>query len=110
MPILIVLKEPRVNLVAEGKIDEKQIEEWDKIFNYQILMFKSQKGNMTAVPLLQQCNIAVMEEISVEELAEQEKKAEDRRKKAESQGGGPGPGGGLIQPSFGFPVGGRKRR
>ncbi len=111
MPILIVLKDPRVNLVAEGKIDEKQIKAWDEIFHNQILMFKSQVGNMTVVPLLQDCNIAVMEEITEEELAKQKKEAEERRKKAEAQGGGPGPGGSSIfKPSFGFPSGNLKRR
>ena len=110
MPILIVLKDPRVNLVVEGKIDEQHIKEWDEIFQNQILMFKSTKGNMTAVPLQQNCNIAVLEEINDEELKKQEDKAEERRKKAEAQGG-PGAGGSSIfKPSYGFPSGGQRRR
>lgn len=110
MPILIVLKDPRINLVAEGTIDEKHIKEWDEIFQGQIIMFKSQKGNMTAVPLLQHCNIAVLEEITDEELAEQEKKSEERRKKMEEQGGAPRPGSLIHRPTLGFPAGGQKRR
>lgn len=111
MPILIVLKDPRVNLVAEGKIDDAHIKQWDEIFQNQILMFKSQTGNMTVVPLLQDCNIAVMEEITEEELAKQKKEAEERRKKAEAQGGPGGGGGGssIFKPSFGFPSGRRGR-
>ena len=101
-----------MNLVAEGEIDEKHIKEWDEIFQNQILMFKSLKGNMTAVPLLQQCNIAVMEDVTKEEVEEQQKKAEERRKKAEAQGGAGGDGGGnsIFTPSFGFPSGGQRRR
>jgi len=109
MPILIVLKDPRVNLTAEGEIDEKQIKAWDEVFGNQILMFKSTQGRMTVVPLLQQCNIAVMEEITKEELAEQKKRSEELRKKQESEGG-PGPGGtSIIKPNFGFPAGRRGR-
>ncbi len=110
MPILIVLKDPRVNLVAEGKIDDKQVEAWDAVFNNQILMFKSQTGKMTVVPLLQDCNIAVMEEITEEELVEQKKEAEERRKKAEAQGGPGGGGSSIFKPSLGFPTGGQRRR
>lgn len=110
MPILIVLKDPRVNLVAEGQIDEKDTQKWDEIFNNQVFVFKSQKGKMTVVPLLQDCNVAVIEEISEEELKEQEEKAEERRKKAEAQGGAGGSGGSIIKPSFGFPSGARRRR
>ncbi len=110
MPILILLKEPRINLKAEGNIDDKQIEAWDAVFNKQILMFKNTDGKMTVVPLLQECNIAVMEEITKEELAEQEKRSEERRKKTEAQGGG-GAGGGLItKPTMGFPSGRQHRR
>ncbi len=111
MPILIVLKDPRVNLVAEGEIDEKETQRWDEIFNNLVFVFKSQTGNMTVVPLLQECNIAVLENITVEELEKQKKEAEERRKKAEAQGGGPGGGGSSIfKPSFGFPSGGQRRR
>lgn len=112
MPILICLKDPRVNLVAEGKIDDAHIKEWDEIFQNQILMFKSSKGKMTAVPLSMQCNIAVMEDITKEEVEVQEKKAEERRKKMEAEGPGGGPGGGtsIINPAFGFPSGAQRRR
>ena len=103
MPILIVLKDPRINLIAEGEIDDKQIKAWDEIFSNQILMFKSKKGRNTVVPLLQQCNIAIMEEMTDKEVEEMEERS---KKKQEEDGGGSSF---ITKPSFGFPAGGRKR-
>lgn len=102
MPILIVLKNPRMNLIAQGEIKDNSEKEWDEIFHNQILMVKNKSGRNTLIPLLQECNIAVMEEITDEEIEEMKKMAEKRTKEMEKQGGQ----GGLIStPQFGFPSG-----
>ncbi len=95
MPILIVLKNPRVNLFAEGEIKDDQQEHYDEIFHNQVLMVKNRKGRNQLIPLLQDCNIAVMETVTEEEIKEQEKEMEKRKKQAEAQGGK----GGVISPS-----------
>ena len=95
MPILIVLKNPRVNLFAEGEIKDDEQQHYDEIFHNQVLMVKNRKGRNQLIPLLQDCNIAVMETVTDEEIDEQEKELEKRRKQAESQGGK----GGLISKS-----------
>ena len=100
MPILIVLKNPRMNFLAEGKIKDGSDKEWDEIFHNQVLMVKNQAGRNTLIPLLQECNIAVMEEVTDEEVEEQKKMAEKRMKEMEAQGGK----GGLIStPQYAFP-------
>lgn len=87
MPILIVLKNPRVNLFAEGEIKDDQQEHYDEIFHNQVLMVKNRKGRNQLIPLLQDCNIAVMETVTDEEIEEQDKELKKRQKQAESQGG-----------------------
>ena len=100
MPILIVLKNPRINLIAEGEIKDEDEKSWDELFHNQVLMIKNQKGRNQLVPLLQDCNIAVMETVTDEEIEEQEKEMQKRKKQAEAQGGR----GGLIsQPDFIIP-------
>ncbi len=102
MPILIVLKNPRVNLFAEGEIKDDEQGHYDEIFHNQVLMVKNRKGRNQLIPLLQDCNIAVMETVTEEEIEEQEKELKKRKKQAESQGGA----GGLIsKPGFAFPSG-----
>ncbi len=102
MPILIVLKNPRVNLFAEGEIKDDQQEHYDEIFHNQVLMVKNRKGRNQLIPLLQDCNIAVMETVTDEEIEEQEKEMKKRMKQAETQGGA----GGLIsKPGFVIPHG-----
>lgn len=102
MPILIALKNPRMNLIAEGEIKDNSEKEWDEIFHNQVLMIKNQSGRNTLIPLLQDCNIAVMEEVTDKEIKEMEIATEKRRKEVQAQGGG----GGLIsRPQFGFPSG-----
>ncbi len=100
MPILIVLKNPRVNLFAEGEIKDDQQAHYDEIFHNQVLMVKNRKGRNQLIPLLQDCNIAVMETVTEKEIDEQEKELEKRRKQAESQGG---KGGLISQPGFAIP-------
>ena len=100
MPILIVLKNPRVNLFAEGEIKDDEQDHYDEIFHNQVLMVKNRKGRNQLIPLLQDCNIAVMETVTDEEIDEQEKELEKRKKQAESQGG---KGGLVTQPGFVIP-------
>ena len=105
MPILIVLKNPRMNLIASGEIKDDSEKEWDEIFHNQVLMVKNKSGRNTLIPLLQECNIAVMEDVTEEEIEEMKKEAERRKKEMEAQGRG-GKGGGLISnPDFLFPSG-----
>jgi len=100
MPILIVLKNPRVNLIAEGEIKDEDEKKWDEVFHGQMLMIKNQKGRNSVIPLAMDCNIAVLEEVTQKEIEELEKMAEKRRQQAEAQGGS-----GIIKPTFGFPSG-----
>ena len=100
MPILIVLKNPRINLIAEGEIKDEDEKRWDEIFHNQVLMIKNQKGRNQLVPLLQDCNIAVMETVTDKEIEEQEKAMEKRKQQAEAQGG---KGGLISQPGFVIP-------
>lgn len=104
MPILIVLKNPRVNLIMEGKITSQDEKRYDEIFHNQMLMVKNQKGNYTIIPLLQECNIAVIEEVTQKEVEEQEARAKKLQEEAKRRGqAGPG----ILEPaSFGgFPSG-----
>jgi len=103
MPILIVLKAPRINLIAVGEIKDEDEKKWDEIFHGQMLMIKNQRGKNSVIPLAMDCNIAVLEEVTQEEIDEQEKLAEKRRKQGEAQGGG---GGSMItKPTMLFPSG-----
>jgi hypothetical protein len=104
MPILIVLKSPRVNLIMEGKITSEDEKRYDEIFHNQMLMTKNQKGNYTIIPLLQECNIAVIEEVTQKEVDEQTARAKKMQEEAEKRGqAGPG----ILQPAsfMGFPGG-----
>ena len=105
MPILIVLKTPRMNFLAEGEIKDEDEKKWDEIFHNQVLMVKNQAGRNTLIPLLQECNIAVMEETTEEEIEEMKKMAKERATEMEAQGG---KGGLKSAPQFAFP-GGRGR-
>ena len=100
MPILIVLKNPRVNLIAVGGIKDEDEKRWDEIFHGQMLMIKNQKGKNSVIPLAMDCNIAVLEEVTQKEIDEQEKLAKERRQQAGGQGGGPGV---ITKPNMLFP-------
>jgi len=71
MPILICLKEPPINLIVEGDIKDDSEKEWDEMFNNQILMVKRKGGLNMVIPLLKECNIAFMHEVTQEEIDEQ---------------------------------------
>ncbi|MCK4783324.1 MAG: hypothetical protein KAV87_06200 [Desulfobacteraceae bacterium] len=102
MPILIVLKNPRMNLIAQGEIKDNSEKEWDEIFHNQVLMVKNKSGRNTLIPLLQDCNIAIMEEITDEEITGMEEELKKRKKEMETQGG---KGGSIVTPQFAFPSG-----
>lgn len=106
MPILIVLKNPRMNLIASGEIKDEDEKKWDEIFHNQVLMVKNKSGQNTLIPLLQECNIAVMEEVTDKEIKEMEEMAKERKREMEAQGG---KGGSIVTPQYAFP-GGRGNR
>ena len=100
MPIIVCLKEPGINLVCDGDIKDETAKEYDELFPN--LMVKDQEGHNIVIPLSVDCNIAFIKEVTQEDLDKRKKEAEERRKKAEAQGGR----GGLVsQPEFLFPHG-----
>lgn len=105
MPILICLKEPQINLIVEGGIKDtpEATKEWDEIFHNQILMTKRQGGLNMIIPLLRECNIAFLQEVTKEEIEEQKKEAEKRHATRERQQGSL-----ISSPAYAFP-GGRSR-
>jgi len=105
MPLLIALKNPRMNLVAKGELKDEDEKRWDEIFHNQVLIVKNQSGRNTLIPLLQECNIAVIEEVTDKEVKDMEKMAEERKRQIAVQGA-PGGGGGIIsKPQFTIPSG-----
>lgn len=98
MPILIALKVPRINLFAEGEIKDEDEKRWDEIFHNQVLIVKNSKGKNTLIPLAMDCNIAVMEEMTEEQLKEIEEAS--KKRKEEGQGGPV-----ITKPQFLFPSG-----
>lgn len=99
MPILICLKEPRINLIVEGDIKDDSEKEWDEIFHNQILMVKRQGSLNMVIPLLKECNIAFMQEVTQEEIDEQREATKNREQ-----------GSVISKPQFVIPHGGRKGR
>jgi len=79
MPILICLKEPPINLIVDGNIKDESEKEWDEIFHNQILMVKRQEGLNMVIPLLRECNIAFMQEVTQEEIDEQRESAKNKQ-------------------------------
>ncbi len=99
MPILICLKEPPINLIVEGDIKDDSEKEWDEMFHNQILMVK-RKGDLNMViPLLRECNIAFMQEVTQEEIDEQREATKEKQQ-----------GSVITRPQFVIPHGGRKGR
>jgi len=79
MPILICLKEPPINLVVDGSIKDESEKQWDEIFHNQILMVKRQGGLNMVIPLLKECNVAFMQEVTQEEIDEQRESAKNKQ-------------------------------
>ena len=96
MPLLICLKEPPINLIVEGDIKDDSEKEWDEIFHNQILMVKRQEGLNMVIPLLRECNIAFMQEVTQEEIDEQREATKNKRQ-----------GSVIAKPGFVIPHGGR---
>jgi len=99
MPIIICLKEPPINLIVDGDIKEESEKQWDEIFHNQILMVKRQGGLNLVIPLLRECNIAFMQEVTQEEIDEQRESAKNKQE-----------GSVITRPQFVIPHGGRKGR
>ncbi len=99
MPILICLKEPRINIIVDGNIKDESEKQWDEIFHNQILMVKRQEGLNMVIPLLRECNVAFMQEVSQEEIDEQRESAKNKQQ-----------GSVITKPQFIIPQGGRKGR
>ncbi|MBA7668059.1 hypothetical protein ES703_76163 [subsurface metagenome] len=99
MPILICLKEPRINIIVDGNIKDESEKQWDEIFHNQILMVKRQEGLNMVIPLLRECNVAFMQEVSQEEIDEQRESAKNKQQ-----------GSVITKPQFVIPHGGRKGR
>ena len=101
MPIVIVLKDPQINLICEGDIkdDKETIAEYDAMFPN--LMVKDQEGNNMVIPLSVDCNIAFIKETTQEAIDKRKKEAEERQSQAQG-----GRGRGLItKPEMLFPRG-----
>jgi len=99
MPIIICLKEPPINLIVDGDIKDESEKQWDEIFHNQILMVKRQGGLNLVIPLLRECNIAFMQEVTQEEIDEQREAAIEKQQ-----------GSVISRPQFIIPHGGRKGR
>lgn len=99
MPILICLKEPPINLIVEGNIKDESEKEWDEMFHNQILMVKRPGGLNMVIPLLKECNIAFMHEVTQEEIDGQREAAKNKQQ-----------GSVITKPQFVIPHGGRKGR
>ena len=99
MPLLICLKEPPINLIVEGNIKDESEKQWDEMFHNQILMVKRQGGLNIVIPLLKECNIAFMQEVTQEEIDAQREATKNKQQ-----------GSVIDRPQFVFPHGGRKGR
>ena len=99
MPILICLKEPRINIIVDGNIKDESEKQWDEIFHNQILMVKRQEGLNMVIPLLKECNVAFMQEVTQEEIDEQRESAKNKQH-----------GSMITKPQFVIPHGGMKGR
>jgi len=104
MPLIIRLKEPPLNLIVEGEIKDEDEQRYDEIFHNQIFMVKSSKGKKNMViPLLRECNIAIIQEVDQKDVDEMLEEQEKKAKQMSQQRGGP-----LISsPQYIFP-GGRR--
>jgi len=99
MPLLICLKEPPINLIVEGNIKDDSEKQWDEIFHNQMLLVKRVGGMNMVIPLLRECNIAFMQEVTQEEIDEQREAAKNKQQ-----------GSAISRPQFVIPHGGRGGR
>lgn len=107
MPIYIVLKDPKINLIVAGEIGDKDEDFYDRLFNHGVIMQKDRDGMNMVIPIWTESNIAFMKEVSEKEIKETEAKMEKQRKEAEAKGGDQS----ITVPTYGFPRGnpGRNR-
>lgn len=78
MPLLITLKEPHLNLIVDGEIKDNDEEYWDKIFDNGCLLVKNRTGQNVVVPIWKESNIAIIQEVTKEQVEEQAKRAKER--------------------------------
>jgi hypothetical protein len=102
MPIYIVLKDPKINLIVAGEIGDKDEDFYDRLFNHGVIMQKDRDGMNMVIPIWTESNIAFMKEVSEKEVKKTEKEMEEKKK-----------GGGVVesritQPGMTFP--GRQSR
>lgn len=96
MPLLICLKEPPINLIVEGNIKDESEKQWDEMFHNQILMVKRPGGLNMVIPLLKECNIAFLQEVTKEEIDAQREAAKNKQE-----------GSVITRPGFVIPHGGK---
>lgn len=109
MPIILYLKEPRVELYVKGKISEdpESIKEWDEAFAGRVFVTRSyndKKGLI--IPLDKDCNIALGEEASEKEIDERKEKLKKLKEEEERKRGG---GRGIDPVHMVIPGGGKGR-
>lgn len=88
-----------MSLIMAGDIKDSTEKQWDEIFHNQILMVKTPVGKNAILPLLRECNIAFIQEVTQEEVDERMKEMEKQRKEAK------GDGSVISTPQFAFPSG-----
>ena len=99
MPIYIVLKEPKINLIVAGEIGDKDEDFYDRLFNHGVIMQKDRDGMNMVIPIWTESNIAFMKEVSEAEVKKTEKEMEEKKKGGAST---------IVKPEMTFP--GRQNR
>lgn len=84
MPIIISLKEPSMNLMLAGDINDETEKEYDALFPN--LMVKNLDGQNIVLPLSKDCNIAFIKEATMEEVKKIMADAKARREAGQAQG------------------------
>ena len=94
MPIYIVLKEPKINLIVAGEIGDKDEDFYDRLFNHGVIMQKDRDGMNMVIPIWTESNIAFMKEVSEAEVKKTEKEMEEKKKGGAST---------IVRPEMTFP-------
>ncbi len=96
MPLLIVLKEPPVNLIVEGEIKDKDEAFWDGLFSNGVYIATNMTGENLVIPLWKESNVSFIQEVTKEQIEEQKKASEEASKEASK-------GNRITSPGYGFP-------
>ena len=111
MPIAIWLKDPKVSILVKGEIESLLEEGLREAMNGGNHFIVDRPHNDTGqTVIIPSDNIAMMQELTDEEVKEAKEKAESDMKKRAAMGGGGGSG--LVSPGMLIPSnrGGRSRR